>query len=274
MVGHRTGIDLMRFDLRSRVTKRRGHIVFANITPTRAQADALALIYLKVVRGWEEGTQRIVDSYERTLAELITDSPADTAAVIDSIDDAMRRLVLMLTPDLRNWAFRVEEVQRGKWIRNVLSAVSIDLTTILIASDVASTVQAAIEWNVSLIKDVSDEIRRKVTNSVFTGFRERKAARDIAAEIRNTTGLARDRSLRIARDQTVKLGSKLNESRQRQAGLDHFKWRHSGKVHPRKHHLERDGKVFKWTDPEVKEDLPGDAPYCGCNAQGVLVLDD
>lgn len=265
----------MRFDLRSRVTKRRGQIVFANITSTRAQADRLALIYLKVVKGWEEATQRIVESYERTLAEMVTDSPSDTAGVIDEIADALRRLVLMLTPELRDWAFRVEEVHRGKWIRNVLSATSIDLTTILIRADVEETIESVLMWNSALFRDVTDEIRRKVSNAVFSGFQARKPAREVAKEIREATGMARKRSILIASDQTVKLGAQLNEARQRQAGLDHFKWRHSGKVHARPHHEARDGKVFSWENPGIPaDDLPGIPPYCGCNAQGVLILDD
>lgn len=181
----------------------------------------------------------------------------------------------MLTPDLRDWALRVEAVHRGKWIRNIFSAVSIDLSTVLSALDVTDTVQASIEWNVSLIKDVSDEIRRKVVNSVFSGFQARKPAREIAKEIREATGLARQRSLRIAADQTVKLGSRLNQARQQQAGLDHFKWRHSGKAHPRLRHKERDGKVYPWEGSGIpSDDMPGVPPYCGCTSQGVLKLGD
>lgn len=267
----------MRFDLPAMARRRsnRREIVLPNIAGTRAQANSLALIYLRVVRPWQEATDRIVESYARSLAEMVTDSPSDTAGEIDSVEEAIRRLVLTLTPDLRDWALRVEQVHRGKWIRNVLSAVSIELDTLLSAGDVRETVEAAIEWNVALVKDVSDDLRRKISNAVFSGFQARKPAREVAKEIREATGMARQRSLRIAADQTVKLGSRLNEARQRQAGLDHFKWRHSGKRHPREHHEARDGKVYRWEGSGIpSEDMPGVPPFCGCTAQGVLVMED
>lgn len=260
--------------LARRQTNRR-EIVLANITSTKAQADTLALIYLRVVKGWSAGVDRIIASYERSIAEMVTDSPADTSGAIESVDAQMQRLLLTLTPDLRDWALRVETVHRGKWIRNVLSATSIDLSTLLWVGDVMDTVEAAISWNVALVKDVSDDLRRKISNAVFTGFQARKPAREVAKEIREATGMARTRSLRIAADQSVKFGSKLNEARQRQAGLDHFKWRHSGKRHPRPHHEARDGKVYSWANPGIAaDDLPGVPPYCGCTAQGVVVLGD
>lgn len=267
----------MKLDLPAmarRLTNRR-EIVLPNIATTKAQADSLALIYLRAVRLWTEAQDRIVASYERTLAELTHDSPAETGGSIDGVDAQLQRLVLELTPELRRWAFSVERVHRGRWIRNILSATSIDLQTILYADDMADTVEASIEWNVALIRDVSDEARRRITNSVFSGFQARKPAREVAKEIREATGFARQRSIRIAADQTVKLGSKLNEARQRQAGLDHFKWRHSGKVHPRPWHEDRDGKVFPWEGSEIpKDDLPGVPPFCGCTAMGVAVLKD
>jgi SPP1 gp7 family putative phage head morphogenesis protein len=259
----------------ARRTNRR-EIVLPPIQPTKAQADSLALIYLRVVNGWRDNAEQIVTSYERTLAGMTTDAPNDTSATIETIAEALRRLVLTLTPDLRDWAYRVEDVHRGKWVRNILSAISIDLDTILSPTDVRDTVEAAIEWNVSLIRDVSEEVRRKVGNSVFTGFQQRKSARDVAKEIREATTLARQRALRIAADQTVKLGSRLNQARQEQAGLTHFKWRHSGKAHPRLRHKERDGKVYPWEGEGSipADDRPGIPPFCGCVSQGVVVYGD
>lgn len=248
----------------------------ANIAPTQAQAGDLARIYLRVVTAWQEGVPAIMAEYERTLAEMQTDSASSTTGAIDLVADAIRRLVLMLTPDLRRWALRVEGVHRGKWARSVLSATDVDLSTILSASDVADTVEATIEWNVALIRDVADEVRRRIANAVFTGFQQRKAAREVAKEIREATGMARARSLRIAADQTVKLGSRLNQARQQQAGLTSYKWRHSGKLHPRPWHKARDQHVYPWEgDGSIPDnDEPGVPPFCGCTAQGVVRFED
>jgi SPP1 gp7 family putative phage head morphogenesis protein len=266
---------VLKFDLASRIRRpSRRPITLANIAPTQAQADDLALLYLRVVTAWREAAPQIMAEYERTLSELQTDSAASTSGTIDDISDAIRRLVLLLTPDLRQWALRVEQVQRGKWVRNILSAASIDLSTILTPGDVEETVQSSIEWNAALIRDVAEETRRRIVNSVFSGFQRRAPAREIAKEITEATGLARARARRIAADQTVKLGSRLNQARQQQAGLTSFKWRHSGKTHPRSWHKARDGQIYPWEGSEIPaDDMPGVPPYCGCTAQGVVVFE-
>jgi SPP1 gp7 family putative phage head morphogenesis protein len=182
---------------------------------------------------------------------------------------------LTLSPDLRRWALNVERVMTGKWARNVLSATGVDLSTVLSPDDMNETVEAALNWNTALIRDVSDDLRRRIANSVFAGFQRRAPASEIAKELREATGLARARSLRIAADQTVKLGARLNRARQEQAGLTHFKWRHSAKAHPRSWHLARNGKVYPWEGSGIPaDDMPGVPPYCGCTAQGVVVFED
>jgi SPP1 gp7 family putative phage head morphogenesis protein len=206
---------------------------------------------------------------------MTTDSPATTGSSIDSVAAEIQRLILLLTPDLRHWALRVEGVHRGKWTRSVLSATDIDLNTVLTAGDVNDTVEASINWNVALIRDVDAELQRRIANAVFAGFQRRAPADEIAKEIREATGMARARARRIAGDQTVKLGARLNQARQEQAGLTSFKWRHSGKVHPRSWHLARNGHIYSWANPGIpSDDLPGVPPYCGCTAQGVVTFGD
>jgi len=249
-------------------------ITLANIAPTKAQADDLARIYAAVIAAWVAAQPRIVAEYGRTLATMTTDSAETTGNAIESVADEIRRLVIMLTPDLRRWALRLEQVHRGKWLRSVLSATDVDLSTILTAGDVEDTVGAAVNWNVALVRDVSDELRKRIANSVFSGFQRRAPATQIAKEIREATGMARARAVRIAADQTVKLGARLNQARQEQVGLTSFKWRHSGKRHPRSWHKARDGKIYPWDNPGIPaDDMPGVPPFCGCTAQGVIVFE-
>ena len=266
----------MKIDLAKR-TKRpsRRPIVLPNIAPSQAQAGNLLVIYLKVIAAWREGAAAIVAEYERTLSRLQTDSPSDTTAAIDDLDAQIRRLVLELTPELKRWALQVERVHQGRWVGNIMSATSVDLSTVLSASDMEDTIEASLNWNTALIRDVSDETRRRIANSVFAGFQRRAAAAEIAKEISESISMARARARRIAADQTVKLGSRLNEARQEQAGLTHFKWRHSGKAHPRSWHLARNGQIYPWARSGIPaSDMPGVPPFCGCTAQGVITFED
>jgi uncharacterized protein with gpF-like domain len=267
----------VKFDLASRVKRpSRRPIALANIAPTQAQAGDLARIYLRVVAAWSEGAPRIVAEYERTVAAMTTDSPSDVQGAVDAVQAEIQRLVLMLTSDLRHWALNVERVQRGKWVRSVLSATDVDLDTVLTAADVNDTLEASLNWNIALIKDVSNEMQQRISNSVFAGFQRRAPAVEIAKEISEATGMARARSIRVAGDQVVKLGSKLNEARQKQAGLSKYKYRHSGKVHPRSWHLARNGHIYPWEGPGSLPpgDRAGEPPFCGCTAQGVVTFGD
>jgi SPP1 gp7 family putative phage head morphogenesis protein len=262
-------------NLAARITRRSKPIALANIAPTQAQASDLYALYAKVLTAWAEGLPGVVAEYERTIAGMTTDSPETTAGAIDQIAAEIQRLVILLTPDLRHWALQVERVHRGKWVRSVLSATDIDLNTILTAGDVEDTVAASVNWNVALVRDVSDELRRRIANSVFAGFQRRAPATEIAKEIREATGMARARAVRIAGDQSVKLGARLNQARQEQAGITSFKWRHSAKRHPRSWHLQRDGKVYPWRGSGIPaDDMPGVPPFCGCTAQGVVTFED
>lgn len=263
-------------NLASRVKRpSRRPIVLSRIAPTEAQADDLFAIYARVIAAWLAGRDRIVAEYERTLATMTTDSPSDVQGAIDSVAAEINRLVILLTPDLRRWAVRVENVHQRKWVSSVLSATAVDLSTVLSPADMNDTVDAAINWNVSLIRDVSAETQRRIANSVFAGFQRRAPAAEIAKEISEGVGLARSRARRIASDQVVKLGARLNQARQEQAGITSFKWRHSAKRHPRNWHLARDGKVYPWRGNGIPaDDMPGVPPFCGCQAQGVITFDD
>lgn len=256
-----------------RRSNRRDTIVFRPIITTRAQAESLALIYVRVTQLLDARRARLVTIYERTIAQkLRTDSIDELGVELDDIDAALRRLVLELTPDLRRWAFRTEEWHRGKWKRAVLDAVNVDLETLLGPEEVRETIEAFLQRNVGLVRNVSDEARGRISDSIFRGFQRRESAAVIAKEIHEATGMGRKRAIRIAGDQTVKLASALDAERQRQAGLTQWKWKHSGKVHPREWHKERDGNIY--TDATAPEDLPGELPYCGCVRQAVLTFDD
>lgn len=58
---------------------------------------------------------------------LTTDSPADIQREIDDAGSEFDRLFLLLVPELRSWALRVEAWQRGRWRGAVLSATGVDL---------------------------------------------------------------------------------------------------------------------------------------------------
>lgn len=261
----------MRFNLRQLARqqgRRRGRRVFRPIVPTAALASDLAAIYLAVVRDWTEALPRILAEYERTLAQLTTDAPTDLQREIDGAENGLLRLFLQLTPRMREWALRVERWHRGRWTGAALSATGVDLRTVLSPTDVSETVEAVVARNVALIRNVSDQARARISETVFRGVQERRPAREVAAELREGLGMSRARSIRIAADQATKLTSELDTARMKQAGIETWEWKHSGKLHPREDHRARDGREYTWQN--APNDLPGQLPFCGCRKLAVV----
>lgn len=268
----------MNFDLAQLIKRvgrtRQKHIVAPRITPTAAQKQDLQALYMRVVRAWGRLVlERIMPAYERTLAEGMRDSVDDVQGEIDEAQAALTRLVLTLDAALEDWAVRVEEWHRKRF-GTLFTPVGVRLDTLLSRGDVTTTLQAVLGDNLSLIRSLNDQMRNGISGAVFRGLSNRTPAREVGREIRNTTGIGTRRAELIAADQLQKLTSRLDEERQRQAGIGKFEWAHSGKKFPRPEHIARDGKIYSWDSEVAKSDPPGRAIQCGCRARAVLELDD
>lgn len=245
---------------------RRAQIVFRPINPTAAMAsDLYRSVYQPLIQGWQERLAAIESAYERGLPtrdSLTTDASNDVQRELDNAEKWLDRLILAITPSLRAWALRTEKWQRGKWIGAALTATGIDLSTMLSPFDVTDTVDAFLARNVALVRSVSDQARARIADVVLRGYQARTPTRQVAKEMAEAVDLGRARALRIAADQSSKLAGRLDQARQEQAGIGRYVWRHSFKRHPRRYHVERDGKVFEWAKPP-EDGPPGTQPFCG-----------
>lgn len=267
---------------------RRRYVVLREVAaPANMATDLYRACYRPVIQLWTKHAKRIVAEYERTLSAMTTDAPADVQTEITLAERAFNALVLTLTPSLRNLVVRVERVVRDRWVKQVYSATSVDLASRLSIFDVTDTVESYIAWNTDLIADVSEQIKKRIADRVYSGLTQRKPAREVAKEISEAVGMGRKRSLRIASDQLSKISASLADQRRIEAGIEVWQWRHSGKLHPRKEHQEREGMLYsdvpanvgKWVGskqvntPPERGDRPSQPPYCGCRSRAVLIFD-
>jgi uncharacterized protein with gpF-like domain len=266
---------------------RRDSITLRDIVPPAVMATNLyRATYARVIAAWSDALPRIEATYARGLSELTQDSPADVRAEIDGAAEAINRLVLLLTPQVREWALSVESWYRGKWRGAVLSATGVDLQAILGVGDMQAPLETHIEWNTALIRDVSDQARQRIGSTVFDGLRNRTPAREVAKGIREAVDMGRARSVRIASDQLNKLTSALAEERRREAGIFSWEWVHGRKLHPRADHVARNGNYYSDDAAVVghtvngktllapPEDRPGQLPFCSCRSRSVIDLSD
>lgn len=264
----------MVVDLRAilRARGRRAPLTLRPITTTQAQQRALYRLYLPVVDAWVAGSERIVAEYARTLSQLSFDSPSDVAAEISATEEGAIRATFDFRALFADWAQALQLWHINRLASQLTYATGIDLTTQLGGVDL--TIEDYLERNTALIRDISDQARGRISDIVFRGVSNRTPTRDVAKEIAEATGLARKRALRVSIDQTVKLSAALDRQRQFELGVTQFVWKHSGKLHYRPEHKERDGKVFDWNSDIGRNDPPGYQPFCGCRAQAHLEMDE
>lgn len=266
----------MRYDLatltRRAKNPRRPSIRIRDTRPPSTFAgDLYRSAYKPVVDIWAEAVAEIMAEYERTIA-MTQDAPADIEAKLEQAERRFSLLSLTITPAIERWALRVEQWTRGRWRAAVLSATNVDIGTMIGPVDVKQTLDAAINWNVSLVKDVSAEARRRMSAIIYDGLRGNKPAREVAKELRVAVDLGRARSVRIASDQLAKITSALADERRREAGIDSWIWMHSGKQNGRDDHVARNGKEY--SDANPPPEMPGQLPFCGCRQQSVVKFDD
>jgi uncharacterized protein with gpF-like domain len=255
------------------------------VAPATFASDLYLSAYKPIVDTWEAALPGIVATYARSLAEIVTDSPADLQAEIGQVDAVNAALVLAVRPRIERWARVVEAWQRRRWRATVLSATKVDLQTMIGPADARMTIETVLERNVALVRSVSDQTREKIADAVFRGLREQLPVPDVGRQIREAAAMARRRAKNIAADQTVKLTASLNEERRRQAGISAWEWVHSEKAHPRPEHQVRNGLLYSDDSEQVGEqaegkrirkppqDRPGQLPFCGCTSRAVLILE-
>ena len=270
----------------------RRNVTLRPITITSALSTDLAAIMAPAWQVWRAAIPRIIVSYTpRALGDTLTrDTAEESVAAIEAAKrEFLTVLVASITPKLRDYAARVERWHRNKWIAAVNGGLGVDLSTVLTfaGQGAQETIEAFVARNVALVSNVSDQAQARIADTVFRGYQQRLAPRAVAKELSEAVGLARKRAVRIASDQASKLGAALDDERMADAGLDLWRYRHSGKRHAREEHKARDGNIYtlqgrRQVKPDgspmaggsviAPGDGPGEPPFCACVKQAYIPL--
>ena len=276
-----------------RAGKRR-NIVLRPIIPTQAQSTDLATIYAPAWQIWQQNIDRILAGYDPqplpTSDALTADTADQVQAAINSVaNEFLTILTARIGPGLRNWLVRSERTHRSKFAASIKAGVGVDVDMLMSAQDVEETLGVWMARNVALCRNISDQAQARISDAVFRGYQERRPVREVAAEIREATGMGRKRALLVAADQSSKLSGALDTERMADAGISLWKYRHSGKAHPRSTHKARDGRIYTLagnrqvnadgskmdgSDVIAPGDEPSQPPWCGCRKQSYISLLD
>lgn len=216
---------------------------------------------------------------ERTIvARRLAALSAETSAKIAADAPAIARAFVSAS----------DKEQKRQMEANLRKSLGVEFAQILDTPNTAADVDLAISWNTSLIKSIPEKHWNEVGQAVLDNFRGAPLpeGQSLTQRLMSIGGITENRARFIARDQTSKLNSALNKSRQESNGIEEYTWRNAGDERvvgnpggkypegSRGHmdHWDREGKTFRWDDPPP-DGAPGTAYNCRCVARAIIDLD-
>lgn len=164
-----------------------------------------------------------------------------------------------------------------EWKKAVRSTLGIDIREDYYMGDFyAEYLEKWVNENVGLIKTIPEETLDRMQEIVYDGFTHGKTTTQMVKEIQRAYGVSRRRAELIARDQTAKLNSQIQQAQQMDAGITEYIWYTCMDARVRDRHRELHGKKFRWDDPPVVDEKsgrrchPGQDYQCRCIARPVF----
>lgn len=220
----------------------------------------------------KSGADRV--TVARTLTQMVTQAQA----TIDSL----------AAGTAQSFVSSVDKANKKATEAAISKALSVDFATIIDSPVVLADIEMALTENVSLIKSIASEHFSKVGQAVLDNYRgvPMPEGGSLVQRLKQIGGITDTRAKFIARDQTSKFNSALNEARQGANGIDEYIWRTSrdnrvvgtpGGKYPKgsrghENHYKREGVKYKWSEPP-EDGHPGEPYNCRCHAEAVINLD-
>lgn len=218
----------------------------------------MALRFPKTIeRDFERRVKALVRALERLFQQaaadwaktnLRQDAPGDVARLIARVRTAFFRGfsesdVYNMVEKIYN---RTEKFVDQQLVREFIQGAGVrPLLADIPKTRAASFARRNADLIVTLLEDQIRRIEKGALEVVATGARHES----LAAVIQKESGTARWHAKFLARDQTAKLVSNINQHRQEALGVTRYTWRTVQDERVRASHEELDGQVFSWNDP-------------------------
>lgn len=250
-----------------------------NVTTIRWYQSAL----LKVGREWE-------NSIRATLSTGVVDSVVRELRVDDAISDLQELTVDLQArfdytqPTVEQYARdaygRTDEQHVRRWRSEVERAYGV--MPYLPEDWQSGFIRAFVADNTALVKNASEDMRKKIENTIIQGARTGKRPEEIEKDLAGVFKANRSRLKLIARDQVSKLYGQINKKRAEDIGSTQYMWETAGDERVRKSHADNDRKRMKWSNSNVEfsggkwvtragyKGIPGEDYQCRCVALVIL----
>ena len=215
-----------------------------------------------------------------------TATPAQAAAVLQELQERWKSAFSVTSR--RIGAKLVDEISkeaRARLEKNLARAIGVDMTKIFDDKTVMDTAEMMSFEAASLIKDIPDVFLEEVRRAVLSNYQQlpQPEGRSLTEQIQEIIGSTEKRARTIARDQTSKIHTAINQARQQELGIEEYIWRTAkdrrvvgkpGGKYPEGNtvhgnHYAREGRVFRWDTPP-HDGHPGWAINCRCYHEPVI----
>ena len=168
----------------------------------------------------------------------------------------------------------VNQVNKQRFYKAMESAIGIDLNNVLQNEGLEDIMYATTKENVALIKTIPEEYFKQIEGVVFRGTVQGRDATSMIKQITRIGYSTEKRARLIARDQTSKLNSALNQQRSQNLGVEEYVWRTANDERVRDSHKSKNGKTFRWDTPPKDTGHPGQDIQCFPGNTEVMLLGD
>lgn len=234
--------------------------------------------------------RRAEEQFARALREIARQCGGLAREVFDPEDPEgsvarLQRELLRYAERLRPWARvaaqkMVLDVQRRDeafW-RRYTQNMSAALRDELLRTPTGAVVRARIQESAALISSLPVEAADRVERFALRALSTSSRASELSQFVLRTGDVTRARANLIARTETSRSASILQQTRSEGAGSEGYIWRTAGDSDVRERHRKLSGRFFRWNAPPItgengERSHPGCIYNCRCYAEVVFPED-
>lgn len=244
-------------------------------------------VSLEVRRAISGTMKGLVEDVENLIPWLAGEAtPSQAAQVLRELQDRWRMLYGADAQRLASkWVAEVSKDAKLRLEKNIARSLGVDMTAIFDDKTVFDAAELMSVEARGLITTIPDEYLDGVTRAVLDNYQQlpQPEGRSLTEQVQHLAGVSDSRARIIARDQTSKINTAINQARQQEVGIEEYIWRTAddnrvvgkpggkypdgNQVHG--NHYKRNGQAFRWDSPPF-DGHPGFAINCRCIAEPVF----
>ena len=244
-------------------------------------------------RSMERLWQQILLPASDRIKQMVKEgAPLDqiSAFVQQALDKAQFDYGLMSDDVVSSWGLSMDADTRWEFRKALMGSIGVDIAAVIDTPEVSDAISIGLWQTTNLIKTIPQDYFGDIAQAVADNFYGKPLPenRTLLQQIQKIGGVSKKRAALIARDQTRKMQSNLDQVRQRSIGSEEYIWHNMkdnrvvgkpGGLYPPKpsltrskvhgNHWEREGKIYRWDDPPP-DGHPGQGIGCRCWAEPVI----